>query len=76
MLSPWMLSSSRETHLGFSTIFCVGMGRLLTRFGVAQLFPEFTVPICNIGNPSDGPSVTEVVTLHALCVTFMSYQWD
>lgn len=53
-----MLSSLRETHLGFSTIFCIGMGRLFTRFGVAQ----HTVPICNMVNPSDGPSVTESVT--------------
>lgn len=38
-LSPWVLFSSRETHHGSSTILCIGTGRLLTRFGVAQLSP-------------------------------------
>lgn len=71
-LSPWMLSNPRETQRGFSTIFCVGMGRLLTRFGV----PQHTVHICNIVNPFDGPSVTESVTLGAPWVMLMSYQWD
>lgn len=71
-----MLTSPRETHLGFSTIFCIGVGRLFTRFGVAQLFPQHTVPICNIVNPFDGLSVTESVTLRAPCVMLMFYQWD
>lgn len=39
------------------------MGKLFTRLGVAQLFPQHTVPICNMVNPSDGPSVTKSVTL-------------
>lgn len=55
-LSPQVLFSSGETHLGSSTILCIGMGRLLARFGVARLSPQHTMPICSSVNSFDGPS--------------------
>lgn len=49
-LSHWVLFGTRETHLGSSTILCTGTGRLLARFGVAQVSPQHTVPVCSTVN--------------------------
>lgn len=48
-MSPCVLFSSGETHLGSSNILCIGAG-------VAQLSPQYTVPVCSSVNSFDGHS--------------------